>query len=124
VPEPVRHADLLERGIDTAPALGGIEPAVAERQVDVLFDSEIANQVEGLEDESDLPVAHARALGLAEGGDRPALRSYCRRRRLEQTQDREQGRLAAARRPGDRDVIAFRMSRWTPRGHASRLRPW
>ena len=59
----VRHADALERRIDALLALRGLHAAVGERQLDVLIHGEIADQVEALEDEADLAVADARALG-------------------------------------------------------------
>ena len=40
--------------------------AVRQRQLDVLEDREVADQVERLEDEADLPVADARALRRVE----------------------------------------------------------
>ena len=57
--------DALERGFDPLRALGGPHAAVGERQLDVLEHGQVANQVEALEDESDLAVADARALRRA-----------------------------------------------------------
>src|SRR5262252_4012275 len=54
----MRHADALERRFDALPALGGLHAAIGERQLDVLEDREVANQVEALKDEADLAVAH------------------------------------------------------------------
>src|SRR5687768_18545620 len=50
----VRHADLLERSHHPVLALGRLHAAVGERQLDVLVDVEIADQIEALEDEPDL----------------------------------------------------------------------
>src|ERR1043166_3940772 len=47
----VRHADLLERRHHALLALGRLHAAVGERQLHVLVDVEVANQVEALEDE-------------------------------------------------------------------------
>ena len=58
----VRHADALERRLDALLALGRLHAAIGERQLDVLVDGEVADQVEALEDEPDLAVADARAL--------------------------------------------------------------
>ena len=65
----VRHADALERGVGALTALGRLHAAVDQRQLDVLEDREVANQVEALEDEPDFAVAHARALGERQVGD-------------------------------------------------------
>ena len=103
----MRHADLLERRHHALLALGRLHAAIGERQLDVLVDGEVANQVEALEDEPDLAVAHARALGERQVGDRLAVQDVLALgRRVEQAEDRQQRRLAAARRPGDRDVLA------------------
>ena len=66
----MRHADALERRLDALLALGRAHAAVGERQLDVLEDGEIADQVEALKDEPDLAVAHARA--RRRGARRPA----------------------------------------------------
>ena len=85
----------------------GLHAAVGERQLDILVDGEVADQVEGLEDEADLAVPNAGALGGRELGHRlvvePVLATG---RRVEQAQEREQRGLAAAGRAGDGDVLA------------------
>ena len=58
----VRHAHTLERLLHPLAPLGRRHPAVGERQLDVLVDGEVTDQVEGLEDESDLAVPDARAV--------------------------------------------------------------
>ena len=126
----MRHADALERRRDPLLALGGAHAAIGERQLDVLEHREIADQVEALKDESDLAVADARALRSRELGDRPAVqlvRAFGRR--VEQAENRQQRRLAAARRPGDRRRTRLGRSRCgCPTRRASRLRrsrtPW
>ena len=73
---------------------------------DVLVDGEVADQVEALEDEADLPVAGPRPVGLAELRHRvPVEGVVAGRGRVEQAQDREQRRLAAAGGPGDGHVL-------------------
>ena len=102
----VRHADLLERRHHALLALGRLHAAIGERQLDVLVDVQVADQVEALEDEPDLAVAHARALGERQVRDFLAVQDVAPfGRRVEQPQDREQRRLAAARRAGNRDVL-------------------
>ena len=99
--------DLLERRHHALLALGGLHAAVGQRQLDVLVDVQVADQVEALEDEPDLAVAHAGALGQRQVGHRLAVqRVLALGRRVQQPEDRQQRRLPAARRPGDRDVLA------------------
>ena len=75
----VRHADLLERLLDALLALVRGHAAVGQRQLDVLVDREVADQVEALEDEADLAVADARALGERQRLGRLAVQgSTCR----------------------------------------------
>ena len=103
----VRHADLLERRHHALLALGRLHAAIGERQLDVLVDGQVADQVEALEDEPDLAVADARPLGERQVGDRLAVEHVVAvGRRVEQAENRQQRGLAAARRPGDGDVLA------------------
>src|SRR5262249_14536655 len=81
-------------------------PAIGERQLDILEHGEVADQVEALEDEADLPIADAGTFGGAQLPDRsPVEVVRALGWRVEETQNREEGRLAAPRRPGDRDVF-------------------
>src|SRR5919197_3996166 len=59
---PVAHADALERILDALLPLTRRHPTVRQGQLDVLVDREVADEVKGLEDEADLPVADARSL--------------------------------------------------------------
>ena len=99
---------ILQRVADPLPALGRGHAAVGERQFDVLVDREIADQIEGLEDESDLPVPDPGPLRRGQTFHRmPRQGVGPGARRIEEPEDREQGRLPAARRPGDGDVLAL-----------------
>jgi hypothetical protein len=69
----VRHTHPFERLGDPLPTLGRPHAAVGERQFDVLEDREIADQIEALEDETDLPISDARALRGTEFGHGPAV---------------------------------------------------
>jgi hypothetical protein len=105
----MRHADPLERLRHAPPPVPGTEAAIGERQLDVLADAEIADQVEALKDEPDFTVADARPLGGRELRDLPAVQPIrSGRRRVEQAENRQQRRLAAAGRPLDRNVFAAR----------------
>src|SRR5580700_2319409 len=108
VPQPVRHANALERVLHFLLALRGARTAVCQGQFDVLVDCEVADQVERLEDEPDLAIANPRALAdrqLADGLSVQHVTSICRG--VEQPQDREQCRLAAAGRTSDGNVGTF-----------------
>ena len=109
MPHPVRHADALERFHHALLAVGRrhLLP-VGERQFDVLVHREIADQVETLEDESDLLVADARALCEVQVLDRLAVQQVAPvGGRVQQADDREQRGLAAARRARHGHVLAF-----------------
>jgi hypothetical protein len=102
----VRHADALERLLHPLLALRRGHAAVGERQLDVLVHRQVADEVEGLEDEADLAVADARPVGHAQVGDRLRVERVAPLgRRVEETEQREQRRLAAARGPGDRHEL-------------------
>ncbi len=82
--------------------------AVGERQLNVLVDGEVADEVEALEDEADFLIADARALGEIQVFDGVAVEQILTARgRIEQADDGEQRRLAAAGRAGHGDVLAF-----------------
>src|SRR4051812_39899755 len=104
----MHHSHLFERLLDALGPLAAGHPAIRERQLDVLRDGQIADQVESLEYKSDAPIANARALGRRQVRDRLVLEEIGPlARRVEQTEDREQRGLAAARRPVDGDVLAL-----------------
>src|SRR4051812_2542817 len=104
----MRHADPFERRFDALLAFGRFHAAVGEWQLHVLEHREVANQVEALKNETDLAIAHTRTLGGGEFSDRPVVEEVLSLSwRVEQAQDREQCRLAAAGRPGDRYVLAL-----------------
>src|SRR5574338_581789 len=104
----VRHAHLLERGHHAFLPLGGFHAAVRQRQFHVFIDGQVANQVEALEDEPDLAVAHPRPLGHGKRGDLAAVqRVLAFGAWTDETENRQQRELAAARRAGDGDVLAL-----------------
>src|SRR5918995_7501890 len=88
--------------------LGGLHAAIDQRQLDVLEHGEVADQVEALEDEPDLAVAHARALRERQVRHLLAVQQVgALGRRVEQAEDGQERRLAAARRTGNRDVFTL-----------------
>ncbi|HXH25505.1 MAG TPA: hypothetical protein VNI78_09670 [Vicinamibacterales bacterium] len=86
----MRHADPLERRHHPLLPLGRPHAAIRERQLDVLEDRQIANQVEALEDEADLAAPQPCALGERQVG-RPAAVEEVEPlgRRVEQPDDRD-----------------------------------
>src|SRR5205823_8210390 len=104
----VRHADPLERRLRALLALDDAHAAIRERQLDVLVDREVADQLERLKDEPDAPVPYSRPLG---GGAIRTRSVFEQVRplgpRVEQAEQRAQRRLAAHRGPRDRDVVAL-----------------
>jgi hypothetical protein len=105
-------------------ALGGGHAAVGEGELDVFVDGEVADEVEGLENEADLAVADAGALGEREALDGAAVEEVgAVGRGVEQAEDGEEGGFAAAGGAGDGDVFALGGCRGgCRRGRGSRLR--
>ena len=102
----VGHLHTLERRLHLLPALTRWDALVRERQLDVVVDAEIADQVEALEDEADLLAPHARSLRGGQIPDRPLVEGVrTPRGRVQQAEDREQGGLPAAGGSGDRHVL-------------------
>src|SRR5437667_692642 len=112
VTQPVRHADALECFVSPASKLVARAPATlraaqAQWQLHVLVHGEITDQVERLEDEADFAIADACPLGGADVlHGRPVEPVLARGRTVEEPEDRQQRRFAAAGRPADRDVFA------------------
>src|SRR5207249_2536118 len=69
----MRHADTFERRRDALPPLARGHSAIGEGKLDVLEDTQIADQIEALEDETDLAITNARALGGREVGHGPVV---------------------------------------------------
>src|SRR5580658_6226159 len=67
VSHPVSHVDALKRIFDTPLALNRRHSgAIGERQLDILFHGKVADEIEALEDETDLLVADARSIAKAQ----------------------------------------------------------
>ena len=100
---PTRASAASVRAARSAP----VHAVQRQRVLDVLVHRHVANQVEALEDQADVDVAHARLLAGRELVDAAAVEPVApARRRVEQPENRQHRRLAAARRPGDGDVLA------------------
>src|SRR5437588_2316829 len=91
------HADALQRFEHKTFALTRGHAAVGQRQLDVFVNGQVADEVKALENESDLAVANARAFRERQVRDFRSLeRIAAARWRVEQAEDREQCRFAAA----------------------------
>jgi len=104
----VGHADALQRFVHACAPFGRADAAaIGERQLHVFLHGEIADQVEGLEDEADLGIADARACGRRQRGDVMAVEHVAAGAgAVEQAEDRQQRGLAAAGGSGDGHVLA------------------
>jgi hypothetical protein len=120
----VGHAHSLENRPDALLAFGGAHAAIGERELDVLIHRQIADEVEGLKNETDLAIADPGALGDGQ------LALYwlamdpiaAPRRRFEQPENQKQSRFAATGEPSDREEIA-RFSRSRSLSACFRLHP-
>jgi hypothetical protein len=98
----------LERAVDAPATLAARQLAIAQRDVDVVEQIEIRNQVEALKHETDLFVAQMRTRLVVELLDVDAVEHVAATGQLfEQAGDVEERRFAGARRPGDRDELAL-----------------
>src|SRR3546814_5843319 len=88
----VCHADPLQRFVYALTAFGLADAvAIGQRQFDVLEHGEIADQVEGLKDETDFAVADARPFAGADGLHRRAVEGVgTGTGGVEQAEDRQQ----------------------------------
>src|ERR1700751_2530326 len=103
----VRHPDALEHFLHALLALRRRQAAIRERQLDVLENREIADQIERLENETDFAIADARAIGERKIRHRLFVDPVVAvRRRIEQAENRKQGGFAATRRSGDGEKFA------------------
>ena len=63
------HPNTLQRLCHRGLAIARAHPAICQRQLDVLVNREIANEVEALENEPDFPIANAGTLRKGKVGD-------------------------------------------------------
>jgi len=85
----MRHADALERFSDALLTLGGAHAAIGQRELNVLVDRQVADQVEALKDEPHLAVSNPRPLGEGQIGNcLPVEQVLPIRRRIEQPEYR------------------------------------
>ena len=88
----MRHLDPIQHPLHAFLALSGAHAAVGQRQFDVLVHREVADEIEGLEDEADATVPNPGALGGLQIRHRFASQAVLAGgRRVEQAEDRQQG---------------------------------
>ena len=96
---PMDDAHTLQHLVDLRFALRLAEAEVAQRQLHVLEDVHVINQVEALEDEADDPAPQFQTVFLAQGGDLSSVEEITARvGGVEEAEDVEQCRLAATGR--------------------------
>ena len=99
--------DLVERSLGALDTVSLGDAGIDQRQLDVVQRGRARQQVEGLEDETDLLVADARQLVVVHLADLFAVEEVgALRGRVEAANQVHQRRLARARRPHDGDVFA------------------
>ncbi len=108
MPHAMRHSDAVEGLVNSSLTVNAGHAAVGERQLDVLVHGQVADQIEGLKNEADFPIADAGALGRLEGVHRLLVQHVnALRRRIEEAEDGQQRRFSAARWTRDGDELAF-----------------
>src|SRR5919201_5892774 len=101
------ETDGLQPRARTLPTLARRDPAVEQRQLDVLERTRPREQVEHLEHEADLGVAHAGQLIARQSRHVLAVEPVTAAgRTIETAEQVHEGRLARARRSHDRDELA------------------
>ena len=104
----MRHADAFEGFSRAFLSFGRAHAAIRQRQFDVFVNVQIADQVKALEDETDLAIAYACALGEGQVFDRVAIEDvFAVGRRVQQAEDRKKGRFAASGRTGNRNILTL-----------------
>src|SRR5688572_740371 len=104
----MRHADAFQGFRRAFLSVGRAHAAVSQRQFNVFVNVEIADQVEALEDKTDLAIAYARTFGKGKVLDRVAIEDVLAvRRRVQQAEDRKKGRFAASGGTGNGNILTL-----------------
>src|SRR5581483_3023472 len=99
----------FQRAGDAFVAVGVLEAAVAQRDIHVVVDVEIGDEVEALENEADLLVPQPGALVIRQPTDVRSVELVgAGIEGLEEPGDVEKSGFARARRAGDRDELTGR----------------
>ena len=87
----MRHADAFERAVRKGLAFARGHPAIGQRQLDILENRQVADEIETLKNETDFAISDAGAFRKREVGDFAALECVAAiGRRIEQSENREQ----------------------------------
>ena len=99
VARPVDHVHALQHLVDLRLALRLAEPDVAQRQLHVLEDVHVIDEVEALEHEADDPATELQTVALTQSGDFPTVEPVSTRvGGVEESEDVEQRGLDASGR--------------------------
>src|SRR5262245_51109368 len=99
----VSHLHSFERLGDARPSLSRGNPPICQGQFDVFIHCEIADEIEGLKNKSDLTVSYTGAIPRSQFVHGPSVQNIAAfRRSLEQAQDGKKCGLAASGWAGDR----------------------
>src|ERR1051325_11235077 len=102
-----RKADHLDGVFDPMLALGRVEAAISKRDVDVVEDVEVGDEVERLEDEADRSIADLRHLAVAQARDVLAVEpAWPAGEDARKAAELKEGGLPRAERPHPRDELA------------------
>src|SRR5215212_8924713 len=100
------ETNLLERTLNASLSLFCRHPAISERQLDILEHRQVADEIERLEDKSNLTIPHSRTVGRRQVRHRcTGQHVFAARRNVEQAKYREQSCFARSRRAGYRYVL-------------------
>ena len=103
--EAMAEADELREGDAVCVAVGEVAALIKERDVDVLDDGELVDEVVGLEDEAERAAAKGGELVVIHRGDvLPAEEIFAGGRAVEAAEDVEEGGFSRAGRAHDGDV--------------------
>src|SRR5262245_10757882 len=101
------HADAVERTFDALLTFGSWHSPIRQRQLHVLVDRQVTDEIEALKDEADLTIPNARTLSGRESRDRLLpQQELAVARRIQQAEDGQQRRLPGTRRTRDRNILA------------------
>ncbi len=99
VTRPVNHVHALQHLVDLRLALRLAEPDVAQRQLHVLEDVHVIDEIEALEHEADDTATELQPVALTQGGDFATVEPVTARvGGVEESEDVEQGCFAASGR--------------------------
>src|SRR5215472_14605742 len=104
----MRQSDPLERCFDAPRTLGRTDTAINQCHLDVLSNGQLIDQIKALEHEANVGASEGGQLAFRCSADLFAEEEELTvARAVEQTQNVQQGRFPAARRPHDSEEVAL-----------------